>query len=340
MKEKVIVTGAIGQDGSFLTKLLLEKGCVVVCLIRPSSNNSLKNHEILGIRKNRNLKYVYLDITDYYSVFNLIKKFNPDVIYNMAAKTFVKDSFDNPFSTFLTNSIATMYFLESIKIINPKCKFYQASSSEMFGKNKGKALNEKSSFNPVSPYAVSKTSSYYIVKYYRQAYSLFAVNGILFNHESFLRGSNFITKKVVRGLVLIKKGKKDILEIGNIFAERDWGHAKDYMEAVILMMNYKNPDDYVVATGKKFSVKFLIDYVATKLNINLSWKIDMKNKNYFAIDSNSKKIIIKSNQIHFREAEVDKLLGDISKIKKFLKWKPTFKFTDLIDEMIEFELKI
>ena len=340
MKKKAIVTGAIGQDGSFLTKLLLENDYKVICLIRPSSNNSLKNHEILGIRRNHNLKYIYIDITDYYSVFNLIKKFNPDIIYNMAAKTFVKDSFDNPFSTFLTNTTATMYFLESIKIINPKCKFYQASSSEMFGKNLGKALNEKSLFNPVSPYAVSKTSSYYIVKYYRQAYDLFAVNGILFNHESFLRGSNFITKKVVKGLVSIKQGKKDFLEIGNIFAERDWGYANDYMKAIMLMMDYKNPDDYVVATGKKYSVKFLIDYVASKLNFKLIWKIDTKKKHYLAIDSISKKIIVKSNQIHFREAEVDKLLGDISKIKKQLKWKPTFKFTDLIDEMIEFEQNI
>lgn len=338
-KLKAIVTGANGQDGSYLTKLLLDKGYSVFCIFRPTTRDYLANHHFLKIdENNKNLKYIDLSITEYFTLQKIIKDIKPNEIYNLAGQTYVYDSFTNPLHTVHTNSIPVLYFLEIIKNFDRKIKFYQASSSEMYGSNKEIPLSEDSILMPSSPYAVSKVFSHQMVINYRESYNMFCSNGILFNHESPIRGLDFVTRKITRNFAKIYYQKQKNFSLGNIFAERDWGHAEDYVNAIWKILQYNKPDDFVIATGKKYSVKYLVEYVASSLGYELVWKKNKKNM-WDAHDKKTNNILIKTTQKNFRPKDVECLLGDSSKARKKLNWKPKHDFSSLIDEMIEADLK-
>jgi len=329
-----LITGITGQDGSYLAEFLLNKGYKVIGLKRRTSiiNTSRIDH----IFKNKRFALEYYDVTDPSAIVSLIYKYKPDEIYNLAAQSHVKVSFDNPIYTTNSNALGVLYILEAIRNFNKNIKFYQASTSELYGSNKSKLLNEKSTFMPASPYAVSKLYAFWITKNYREAYKIFCCNGILFNHESPRRGETFITSKVCKGAIdFINSGK--VLEVGNIYASRDWGHAKDYVESMWKMLQYKKPDDYVISTNKSYTIKYLIEFVYKKLGVIIKWSGSGLKE--IGIDKKSSKIAIKINKKYFRPTEVDHLRGDSSKAIKILKWKNKINFECLIDEMIEAEKK-
>jgi len=343
MKNKIaLIFGVTGQDGSYLSRLLLKKNYIVHGVKRRSS--SLNTERIDDIYQepwvdNKSFILHYGDVTDSNSVSKVIQEIMPDEIYNLAAQSHVGVSFLIPEYTANATGLGTLRVLETIKNLKDKkkIKYYQAGSSELFGNTKQKKKNEKTLFYPRSPYAVAKLYSHFITINYRESYNIFACNGILFNHESPKRGETFVTKKIVRALCRIKKNKQNILYIGNINSKRDWGHANDYVEAMWKMLQKNKPDDYVIATGKQYSVKQFIDLTSKKLGIKLVWK--KKNNLYFAMDKKTKKIIIKQDKKYFRAAEVDDLLGDSSKARKILKWKPKYNLNSLVDEMILVEMK-
>ena len=345
MKKKIaLITGITGQDGSYLAELLIKKNYIVHGLRRRSSVfnteriNQIYNDPYLS-KKKLNFYLHYGDLTDSNSLFKIINSILPDEIYNLAAQSHVHVSFENPEYTSNVDALGTVRILEIIRELKnkKKIKFYQASSSEMFGKVLEIPQNEKTPFNPVSPYAVSKIFSYNMTKLYRDAYNIFAVSGILFNHESPRRGKTFVTKKIVRGLTRVKMGLQDKIIIGNVNAKRDWGHAKDYVIAQWLMMQSKFPKDYVIATGKQFSVRDLINVTCRMLKINHRWI--GKGLNEKVVNVKTKKIIVEVNKKYFRPNEVDDLLGDPSKAIKELNWKPKYNFKKLIREMIDIEIK-
>ena len=293
-----------------------------------------------------NLILKYGDVTDFSNVFNLINDIKPDEIYNLAAQSNVAVSFELAEYTAQTDSIGTLRILEAIRIIDKKrkIKFYQASTSEIFGNSPDKPYNEKSRFEPVSPYGTAKLYSYWITKNYRKAYSIFASNGILFNHESPRRGENFISRKTIIGIIKVLKGQQKCLYLGNLYSKRDWGHAKEFVLAQWKILQHKSPDDFVIATGKNYSVKDLVNLVLKKLNIKYIWK---KNKNglEYAISLSDvghikkSQIVIKQDKRYFRPNEVHDLKGDYSKAKRIIKWKPKIKFDQLITEMIKQEIQ-
>jgi GDPmannose 4,6-dehydratase len=287
------------------------------------------------LQKNFILKY--LDLTDSSNVNRLLSETKPDEIYNLAAQSHVGVSFEQPEYTSNVNAIGTLRLLEAIKInklIN-KTRFYQASSSEIFGNTNKKILNENSVFSPISPYSVSKLFSYYTVLNYRNGYGIFASNGILFNHESPRRGEFFVTRKIVLGLVKIKLGLLKTLYLGNLDSKRDWGHAEDYVEAQWKILQYSKPDDFVISTGKQTSIRDFIKKVGNKLDINITFK--GKGLNEIGVDKKNK-IIIRVSKNYFRPLDVTNLLGDYSKAKRLLNWKPKKDLDYLIDEMIKFDL--
>jgi GDPmannose 4,6-dehydratase len=338
MKKKALIFGVTGQDGAFLAKFLLKKKYLVYGVKRKSSSlNTSRIDDIYQSPNNKkNFFLIYGDLTDSLSVINIIFKVQPDEIYNLAAQSHVKVSFEIPEYTSNVNAIGSLRILEAIRFLKleKKVKYYQAGTSELFGSSPP-PQNEKTNFYPRSPYAVSKLFAHYICVNYREAYNIFACNGILFNHESSIRGETFVTKKIVNALVRIAKGKNEKLYLGNLYAKRDWGHAKDYVIAMWKMLQMKKPDDYVVATGKQYSVKNFINYVAERLNIKIIWKgKGIKEKGY--LDT---RVIIKIDKKYFRPAEVETLLGDSSKAKRFLKWKPKFDIHAVIEEMVNAELK-
>lgn len=338
MKKKAIVTGGNGQDGSYLTKLLLNKGYDVYCIVRPTTRDHLINHQYLNIKENINLKYIDLSVTEYFNLQKIIESIKPNEIYNLAGQTYVYDSFTNPLHTVHTNSIPVLYFLEIIRNFDKKIKFYQASSSEMYGNNKNIPLNESSILMPASPYAVSKVFSHQMVINYRESYNIHCSNGILFNHESPIRGINFVTRKVTKAFARIKLKKQKDLTLGNIFAERDWGHAEDYVKAIWKILQQKKPADFVIATGEKYSVKDMVDYVASLIDINLKWS--KNSKGYWnGIDQKTKKIIVKTSNKNFRPNDVNCLLGDSSKAKIQLKWKPKYNFRSMMKQMLQEDIK-
>ena len=280
----------------------------------------------------------YGDISDGTSTLNIINKIKPDEIYNLAAQSHVRVSFDIPEYTADITALGALRILESIRILNlKKTKYYQASSSEMFGLvNKKTSLNEKTPFHPRSIYGVSKVFAFHSAVHYREAYGIYASNGILFNHESPRRGPTFVTKKIVQGLVRIKKGLQKKLTLGNLYAVRDWGHAKDYAISMWKILQYKNPDDWVIATNKEQTVKKFAEIVANKIGINLKWI--GKGLNERGIDNKTGKIIINIDAKYFRPSEVEFLKGNFSKARKYLKWKPEISTLELIDDMIKSEL--
>ncbi len=340
MKKKVaLIFGITGQDGSYLAELLLKKNYIVNGVKRRSSSiNTFRVDHIYQDPHEKNYKFRlhYGDITDSLSVSSIIKKIKPDEIYNLAAQSHVAVSFEVPEYTANADAIGALRILEAIKFhkLEKKTKFYQAGTSEMFGKVQTRPQNENTPFYPLSPYGVAKLYAHWITKNYREAYKIFASNGVLFNHESPRRGETFVTKKIVSALCKIKEGKQKKLFLGNINAKRDWGHAKDYCFAMWKILQQKRPDDYVIATGVQYSIKEFINLTVKKLGMSIKWKgkgINEKayNKKGFAF--------IECDKNYFRPLDVNSLLGDARKARKKLKWKPTENIHSLIEEMIEAE---
>jgi len=340
MKKKALITGITGQDGAYLADFLLKKGYEVHGLRRRSSsfNTGRINHIYKDIHeKNNNLFLHYGDMTDASSLFKIIKKIKPDEIYNFAAQSHVQVSFEEPEYTANSDALGALRILEAIVLLDlkKKTKFYQASTSELFGYAKKKPQNELTPFYPRSPYAAAKLYAYWITVNYREAYSIFACNGILFNHESPTRGETFVTRKITRGLSRIKFGIDKKLFLGNINAKRDWGHAKDYIEMSWLMLQKKTPDDYVIATGKQYTVKQFINLAARELDMKIKWKGSGLNEKAYWINSpKGNTLIIEIDKRYFRPTEVHSLLGNSSKAKNKLGWKPKISFKKLVKEMI------
>ena len=337
MKKKVaLIFGITGQDGSYLAEILLKKKYIVHGVKRRSSSiNTSRIDHIYQDPHDRNYSFRlhYGDITDSSSVSRIIQKIKPDEIYNLAAQSHVAVSFEVPEYTANADALGALRILEAIKFykLQKKTRFYQAGTSEMFGKAQSIPQNEKTNFYPQSPYGVAKLYAHWITKNYREAYNIFACNGILFNHESPRRGETFVTKKIVSGLCKIKKGKQKKLFLGNLKAKRDWGHAKDYCYAMWKILQQKKPDDYVIATGVQYSIKQFINITAKKLNIKITWKgKGLKEKGF-----NDKGFpIIECDKSYFRPLDVNTLLGNAKKARKKLKWKPKESIHSLIEEMI------
>ena len=316
MKKKAFITGINGQDGSYLSNLLVEKGYKVYGLVR---RNSINEHQTTRLDLlDSQVDLSYGDLLDESSLESKIRKIKPDEIYNLAAQSHVKVSFEIPQFTVKTNAIGVLNILEAFRKFAPKGRFYQASSSEMFGVSvdKDRFQRETTQLAPNSPYGCSKVFSFYLTKFYRRAYKLFVSNGILFNHESPFRGTNFVTNKIVKGAVSIKLGIQKKLELGNLDAYRDWGHSKDYVDAMHKILNHKVPDDFVVASGKTYSVRDFCRITFKKLDLNY--------KHY-----------VVQNKKYFRPGEVPFLKGDARRARKILKWKPKYTIDTLIDDMIE-----
>jgi len=342
MKEKIaLIFGITGQDGSYLAEFLLKKNYVVHGVKRRSSSfNTGRIDHLYQDPHEKERKFIlhYGDITDAISVSSLIKNIKPDEIYNLAAQSHVAVSFEVPEYTANADGIGALRILEAIKFhgFEKKIKFYQAGTSEMFGKVAEIPQTEKTPFYPRSPYGVAKVYAHWITVNYREAYKIFACNGILFNHESPVRGETFVTKKIVMALCKIKLGKQKKLFLGNLDAKRDWGHAKDYVEAMWKMLQSKVPKDYVISTGKQYSVKNFVNLSLKELNIKYYWKgKGIKTKCY----DNKGNCIIECDKEYFRPLEVDTLLGDSSKARKELNWKPKYNIINLVKEMINTELK-
>ncbi len=339
--KKVLIFGITGQDGSYLAELLLKKKYIVHGVKRRSSSLNTGRIDHLyqdPYERNRNFILHYGDVTDSISVSSLIKKIRPDEIYNLAAQSHVAVSFEVPEYTANADALGTLRILEAIKFhgFEKKTKFYQAGTSEMFGKVLEVPQNEKTPFYPRSPYGVAKVYAHLITINYREAYGIFACNGILFNHESPVRGETFVTRKIVIGLCKIKLKLQSRLYLGNLEAKRDWGHAKDYVVAMWKMLQKKYPDDYVISTGKQYSVKDFVNLVLKELNIKFYWKGKGINSKCYDEQGNC---IVQCDKEYFRPLEVDALLGDSRKAQKELNWKPKIKIKELVKEMVYIELK-
>jgi GDPmannose 4,6-dehydratase len=334
--KKALIFGVTGQDGSYLSRLLLQKNYIVHGVKRRSSLINTKRLDDIYQETHEAKKFFlhYGDLSDGQSISQLISKIRPTEIYNLAAQSHVAVSFQLPEYTMMVNGLGTLKILEAIKNIDTKIKFYQAGTSEMFGASLP-PQNENTPFYPRSPYGVSKLASHWITTNYRESYNLFACNGILFNHESPVRGETFVTQKIIKGLINIKKKNQDKLYLGNLYAKRDWGHAEDYVKAMWLMLQQKKPQDFVIATGSQYSVKQFINLTAKKLQMPIIWKgKKLKEKAYLG-----GKPIIEIDPRYFRPTEVNTLLGNSLKAQKKLKWKPRHNINTLIDDMIE-NLKI
>ena len=333
---KALITGITGQDGSYLAEFLLEKGYEVHGLVRRSStDNTERISHLLSEPKKVTLHYG--DMSDSGSLTRLLYKIEPTEVYNLAAQSYVKVSFDIPEFTTDVNAVGTVRLLESIHEVNPGIKFYQASSSELFGKVREIPQNENTPFYPRSPYAASKLYAYWITVNYREAYNLFACNGILFNHESPRRSKNFVTRKITAGIADILSGKLECLCLGNLDAKRDWGFAGDYVEAMWLILQQDEPDDYVVATGETHTVREFCELAFKNVGIDLVW--EGKGLDEKGIDNATGKVLVRVSSEFFRPTEVDLLLGDPTKAKTRLGWKPRVSFEELVAMMVKSDLE-
>lgn len=338
--KKALITGITGQDGSYLAEFLLSKGYEVHGIIRRSSSfntgridHLYKDPHVNGVK----LFLHYGDLSDSSNISRLLEKIKPDEIYHLGAQSHVRVSFDTPEYTADVTGLGTVRLLDAIRDTGIKTKFYQASSSELFGKAQEIPQTERTPFYPRSPYACAKVYAYWIAINYRESYGIFACNGILFNHESPRRGETFVTRKITRGLARIMAGKDSCLYLGNLDAKRDWGYAKDYVEGMWRMLQQKQPDDFVLATGETHRVREFIEECARLLKIELQWK--GKGIKEVGIDKKTKKVIIRIDPKYFRPAEVDLLLGDPTKARKKLGWKPKTKFKELVKIMLEADLE-
>ena len=327
-----LITGITGQDGSYLAELLLEKGYEVHGIVRRSS--LINTHRIDHIYENPNLTLHYGDLTDATNIIGVIKKVEPDEIYNLGAQSHVKVSFETPEYTGNVDGLGTLRILEAVRLLGmeDKVRIYQASTSELYGLVQEVPQRETTPFYPRSPYGVAKLYGYWIVKNYRESYGLHASSGILFNHESPRRGETFVTRKITRGLSRISVGEQDVLSLGNLDARRDWGHAKDFVEAMWLMLQQDDPDDYVIATGIQYSVRDFVDAAAPYFGMKIEWMGEGLNE--VGYDWNTKRTVIKVDPKYFRPAEVESLLGDASKAKEKLGWEPKISFTELVEDMV------
>ena len=330
-----IITGISGQDGAYLAQFLLKKRYKIIGLDRRSSRDERWRLNYLGIEEK--IIFEYIDLSDISSIERVFNKYKINELYNLAAQSFVGTSFDVPISTCDVNALGTLRVLEMIRNKNKKIKFYQASTSEMFGDVFETPQDENTKFNPQSPYAISKVFAHYITKNYRDSYNIFACSGILFNHESPLRGEEFVTRKITLALAKIKAGKMSCLYLGNLNAKRDWGYAGDYVEAMWLMMQKKKADDYVIATNKSYSIKDFINEAVKYYNLKIIWK--GKGINQQAINVETNKAIIKVDPKFFRPSEVDNLKGRADKAKKILKWKPKVNFKKLVEIMSKADIE-
>ena len=343
MQKKIaLIFGITGQDGSYLADFLLKKKYIVHGVKRRSSSfNTARIDHIYQDPHDKKKNFIlhYGDVTDSSSVSQIIKSVRPNEVYNLAAQSHVAVSFEVPEYTANADGLGVLRILEAIKFhkLQNYTKFYQAGTSEMYGNVQQTPQNEKTDFYPLSPYGVAKLYGHWITKNYREAYNIFACNGILFNHESPRRGETFVTKKIIRGLVRIKYGIDKTLFLGNLNAKRDWGHAKDYVEAMWKILQQKTPEDWVIATGKQYSIKSFINIVCKKLNIKIQWK--GKGINEKGINTVNKKSIIQIDKNYFRPLDVNTLLGNASKARSKLKWKPKYNLNSLVDEMISEEIK-
>ena len=340
MGKKAFITGVSGQDGSYLAEFLLEKGYEVHGLVRRSSVNKYKRiqHLIEDVHKtNVDFFLHYGDMTDSSNLVRLIQEIQPDEIYNLAAQSHVRVSFDVPEFTADTDAIGTLRILEAIRILGmeKKIRFYQASTSELFGKVQEIPQNEETPFYPRSPYAIAKLYAYWMVKNYREAYDMFAVNGILFNHESPRRGDTFVTKKITKTIKDIYEGKVDRIYLGNIDAKRDWGHAKEYVECMWKMLQTDVPEDFVIATGETHTVREFLEESFKYVGIEIQWTghgVDEK-----GLNAKTGQVVVEIDPYYFRPTEVDLLIGDASKAKEILGWEPQIKFNELVKIMMESE---
>ena len=328
--KKAIITGVTGQDGGYLAKLLLDKGYKVYGAQRRNTGKRYWRLDELGITDK--IEFVDIDLGEPYNIEKVIEKVQPDEFYNLAAQSFVGLSFEQPQVTTITNSLGVLNILEVIRNKFPKIKFYQASTSEMFGKVIETPQKETTPFHPRSPYGVAKAYSHYLTQNYRESYGLFACSGILFNHESPMRGEEFVTRKITKGLVEYTRTGK-VLELGNIESYRDWGHAEDYVEAMWLMLQQDEPEDFVISTGKTIQIKDFITRCLDELNIAYEFN------GHEVIDKHNRKHIIKTNPKFFRPAEVDLLVGDNTKARHKLMWRPKHTLESMVKDMITEDLR-
>ena len=333
-----LIFGVTGQDGYYLAELLLSKGYIVYGAKRESSN---LDEDLLYLTENKNLKILDADITNQQEIINLIKKINPDEIYNLAALSSVKNSFENPVQTAEINALGVLKILEAIRInkLENKTKFYEASTSEMLGKPKKsiKILDTRTElFHPKSPYGVAKIFGYYITKNYRESYNIFACNGILFNHESPRRPETFVTRKITKGVAKIKLGLQDKLVLGNLDVKRDWGHAKDYVVAMHAILQQDKPGDYIVATGKEHTLKQFVSYSFKYIGIEIVWSA--QGKHTVGKDKKTNKILVEVDEKYFRPQDLTPVKADISKAKRVLKWEARISLNEIIKEMIDKDL--
>jgi len=327
-----LITGITGQDGSYLAELLLEKEYEVHGIVRRSS--LINTHRIDHIYDNPNLTLHYGDLTDATNIIGVIKKTEPDEIYNLGAQSHVKVSFETPEYTGNVDGLGTLRVLEAVRLLGmeDKVRIYQASTSELYGKVQETPQTETTPFYPRSPYGVAKLYGFWIVKNYRESYGMHCSSGILFNHESPRRGETFVTRKITRGLSRISVGLDDCLYLGNLDAKRDWGHAKDYARAMWLMLQQDEPDDYVIATGEQYSVRDFVDKASNYFGMRIEWMGEGMNE--VGYDWNTKRPIVRVSDKYFRPAEVESLLGDATKAKEKLGWEPEISFKQLVEDMV------
>ncbi len=342
-KKIALITGVTGQDGAYLAELLLSKGYDVHGIKRRSSmfNTARIDHLYKDLHeRDVHFKLHYGDLTDSTNLIRIIQEVQPDEIYNLAAQSHVAVSFEMPEYTANSDALGTLRILEAIRILGleKKTKFYQASTSELYGKVQAVPQNEETPFYPRSPYGAAKLYAFWITKNYRESYGMYACNGILFNHESPLRGETFVTRKITRAAAKYKLGLQEKLYLGNLDAERDWGHAKDYVEGMWLMLQQEEADDFVLATGKKYSVKRFCELAFEEAGVTLKWEgegVDEK-----GIDTKTGKVVIEIDERYFRPAEVDLLVGDASKAEKKLGWKYKYELPELVKDMVQSDLKL
>ena len=337
-----LITGVTGQDGSYLAEFLLEKGYKVYGIKRRSS--IINTERVDHIYNNPNFKMVYGDLSDALSLVNILKEMQPDEVYNLAAQSHVQVSFENPEYTGDIDGLGTLRLLEAIRILGLDCKFYQASSSEMYGKVQEVPQDEHTPFYPRSPYGCAKLYAHWITVNYRESYDIFACSGILFNHESPRRGETFVTRKITRAIASIAKGEQDCLYLGNLDALRDWGHAKDYVRLMWMMLQHDTPDDYVIATGEQHTVRQFLVWAAESVGIKLAFNFSGEEEEAVVVESTCENVqvgdvICRVDPRYYRPAEVDSLLGSPAKAKRILDWQPIIPVQQLCAEMVQEDME-